>query len=137
MFPLVTYFEELLKNIQPPQDRIQAAQELPWLVRDYIKASEEFRTVAPHTRLAGSYAQEMAAGDVKDVDTLVRVPGDLKANEPEAKQLIRDLKKLLDGLPEALGYQGYAKAEIDVERARRSVHVYFKITSSLLVFLPG
>lgn len=102
MFPLVTYFEELLKNIRPPQDRIQAAQELPWLVRGYIEESEEFLTIAPHTRLAGSYPQGMSAGDVKDIDNLVHVPGDPKANKPEAKQLIWDLKKLLDGLPEAL-----------------------------------
>ena len=136
VFPLVTYFEKLLENIQPPPNRIRAAQELPWLVRDYIKASKEFPTVSPHTRLAGSYAQDMAAGDVKDVDTLVRVPGDPLTNDPEAKLLIRNLKKLLDGLPEALGYEGYAEAEIGVKRARRSVNVYFKGEDFYLDFVP-
>lgn len=136
MFPLSTHFEELLKKIQPPQERLKAARELPPLVRNYIAESKEFPTVPPHSRLAGSYAQHMAAGDVKDVDTLVRVPGDPKANEPEAKRLIQDMKKLLDGLPEALGYEGYAEAEIEVERARRSVHVYFKDKDFHLDFVP-
>lgn len=135
-YPLVTHFEELLKIIQPPSDRIKAAQELPWQVRDYIKSSKEFPTVFPHTRLAGSYAQDMAVGDVKDVDTLVRVPGNPEANDPEAKRLIQNLKKLLDGLPKALGYKGYAEARIDVERARRSVHVYFEGEDFHLDFVP-
>jgi hypothetical protein len=66
----------------------------------------------------------------------IRVPGNPKKNEPEAKQLIRDLKKLLDGLPEFLGYEGHAEADIDVERARRSVHVYFKDKDFHLDFVP-
>lgn len=107
---------------------------MPWKIRDYIKASKDFSTVYPHTRLAGSYAQHMAVGDVKDVDTLVRVPGDPEANEPEAKKLILDLKKLLDKLPEALGYEGYAA--LDIERARRSIHVYFKDKDFHLDFVP-
>lgn len=114
MFPLITHFEELLKNIQPPQERLDAARDLPPLVREYIAKSKDFPTVYPHSRLAGSYAQKMAVGDVKDVDTLIRVPGDPKANEPEAKRLIQDMKKLLDGLPKALGFEGYAEAEIEV-----------------------
>jgi len=55
---------------------------------------------------------------------LVRVPGDPEENEPEAKQLVQDLKNVLDELPEYLGYNG--EAAIDIERARRSVHVYFE-----------
>jgi hypothetical protein len=35
----------------------------------------------------------MTSGDVKDVDPLIRVPGDPKANEPKAKGLIQDMKK--------------------------------------------
>lgn len=134
VFPLTTHFGELLKNVRPPQNRIKAAQELPPLVRDYIQQSKDFPTIAPHTRLAGSYAQKMGAGDVKDVDTLVRVPGDPKKNEPEAKQLILDLKNLLDDLPEYLDYEGYS--EIDVERARRSIHVYFRNEDFHLDFVP-
>lgn len=134
VLPLTTHFEQLLKNIRPPQHRIEAAQELPPLVREYIKQSKDFSTIYPHTRLAGSYPQKMGAGDVKDVDTLVRVPGDPQKNEPEAKQLILDLKRLLDGLPKYLGDEGYS--EIDIERARRSIHVYFKHKDFHLDFVP-
>ena len=125
-FPLNTHFEELLKQIQPPEARIKMAQSLPRKVRKYIKESQDFPTKAPHNRLVGSYAQHMVVGEVKDVDILVRVSGDPEANEPEAKQLIQDLKKLLDDLPAYLGYEGNAEAQIGVERARRSIHVYFK-----------
>lgn len=41
VFSLITHFVELLKNIRPPQHRIEAAQELPPLVREYIKQSKE------------------------------------------------------------------------------------------------
>lgn len=124
MHTLGTHFEELLKNIRPPQERLDAARDLPPKVRQYLKKHETFETLAPHSRLAGSYAQDTCVGDVKDVDFLIRVDGDPEQNEPEAKQLIRDLKKALDDLPEALGYEGLA--DIDIEGARRSVHVYFR-----------
>jgi len=124
VFKLGTHFEILLKRIQPAKDRLEKAQALPPKVRDYLKEHEDFVTLAPHSRLAGSYAQHLCVGDVKDVDFLVRVPGDPQKNEPEAKQVVQDLKRALDGLPEALGYEG--EAAIDIERARRSVHVYFE-----------
>lgn len=136
MFPFITHFEELLTRIQPPKERLEAARDLPPLVRDYIADSKDFPTVSPHSRLAGSYAQNMAVGDVKDVDTLIRVSGDPEKNEPEAKQLIQDMKKLLDGLPKALGYEGYAETQIEVERARRSIHVYLKDKDFHLDFVP-
>ena len=34
MFPLGTHFEELLKNIRQPQERFDAARDLPPLVRN-------------------------------------------------------------------------------------------------------
>jgi hypothetical protein len=108
MFTLGIHFEKLLKNIRPPQERIDKAQDLPPKVRDYLKEHEDFVTLFPHSRLAGSYAQHLCVGDVKDVDFLIRVIGDPQENEPEAKQVIQDLKKALDGLPEALGYVGEA-----------------------------
>lgn len=124
MYTLGTHFWELLKNIRPPEARLAAACDLPPKVRNYLQECEEFETISPHTRLAGSYAQDNCVGDVKDVDFLVRVPGDPDKNVPEAKQITQDLKTALDGLPKALGYTG--EAEIDIERARRSVHVYFE-----------
>ena len=124
MFTLVTHFEKLLKNIQPPQERFNKARDIPDGIRSYLKEHKDFTTLYPHSRLAGSYAQFLCVGDVKDVDFLVRVPGEPKNNQPEAKKVIQDLKKTLDGLPEFLGYEGVAT--IDIERARRSVHVYFE-----------
>lgn len=127
MFTFGTHFGELLKNIRPPQDRLDAARDLPPLVRDYLREHDEFDTLPPHTRLVGSYAQHTSVGDVKDVDILVRVPGDPEKNQPEAKKLIRELKTVLDDLPETLGYEGEAVLDdIEIERARRSVHVYFQ-----------
>lgn len=123
MYTLGTHFDELLNNLRPPEERLIAAREVPPLVRGYLRAHEEFPTVAPHSRLVGSYGQDTSVGDVKDVDFLVRVDGDPAENNPQAKRLIQDLKKVLDGLPEALGYSG--STNIDIERARRSVHVYF------------
>jgi tRNA nucleotidyltransferase (CCA-adding enzyme) len=96
MFTLGTYFEELLKNIRPSQERLDAARNLPPLIRDYLRDHQEFVTLAPHSRLVGSYAQGLSAGDVKDVDFLIRVNGIPDQNKPEAKQLIKDLKRVLD-----------------------------------------
>ncbi len=124
MHTLGTHFDKLLSNIRPPGDRLEAARDLPPKVRDYLEQHKAFVTVAPHSRLVGSYAQDMSVGDVKDVDFLVRVPGDPAKNEPEAKKLIQDLRNALGGLPEALGFEGWAG--VDIERARRSVHVYIK-----------
>jgi hypothetical protein len=124
MYTLGTHFEVLLQNLCPPQDRLDAARDLPPLVRDFLKEHKEFATLESHSRLAGSYAQDMSVCDVKDVDFLVRVPGDHEKNEPEAKALIKSLCTVLNELPAALGYEGWAG--IDIERARRSVHVYFK-----------
>lgn len=124
MYTLGTHFDVLLQKILPPQERLDAARDLPPLVRDFLKEHEAFETLAPHSRLAGSYAQDMSVCDVKDVDFLVRVPGDPDKNEPEARALIQTLRKVLDKLPAALGYEGCAG--VDIERARRSVHVYIK-----------
>ena len=107
MFTFGTHFTELLKNIRPPNNRLDAARDLPPLVRNYLREHDEFSTVDPHTRLVGSYAQHTSVGDVKDVDFLVHVPGEPEKNQPEAKKLIQELKSTLDDLPEALGFEGY------------------------------
>lgn len=127
MHTLGTHFTELLSNIRPPQERLDAARDLPPKVRQFLKEHNEFVTLDPHTRLVGSYAQHTSVGDVKDVDFLVRVPGNPDKNEPEAKYLVTELKQTLDDLPDAIGYSGYSSIEdIEIERARRSVHVYFQ-----------
>jgi hypothetical protein len=122
MLTLGTHFDELLKNLQPPKERLDAAVELPPKVREYIEQHDNVGAVWPWTRLVGSYAQHMSVGNVKDVDFLVAVDGDPDTNEPQAKQVVRDLCTALDDLPEVLGFEGWAG--VDIERARRSVHVY-------------
>jgi hypothetical protein len=127
MFTFGTHFDELLHNIRPLKERLDAARVLPPKVREYLEKLAGFDTLSPHTRLAGSYPQGTAVGDVKDVDFLVRVPGNPHENNPNAKKLIQELKCALDGLPQALGYSGFAVIDdVEIERARRSVHVYFK-----------
>ncbi|MDF1500748.1 MAG: nucleotidyltransferase [Anaerolineales bacterium] len=135
MHTLGTHFELLLRNIRPPEDRLEAAKTLPPKVRNFLKDSEDFPTVEPHSRLVGSYAQDLAVGDVKDVDLLVRVAGNPEANEPEAKKLIASLKDAVDSLPEALGFDGWAG--VDIEGARRSVHVYIKGRDFHLDIVPA
>jgi hypothetical protein len=127
MYTFGAQFKKLLQNMQPPEDRLKAAKELPPKVREYLEEHTEFTTISPHTRLAGSYAQDTSVGDVKDVDFLVRVPGEPKENQPNAKKLVQELKNVLDDLPSPLGYSGFSKTDdLEIERARRSVHVYFK-----------
>lgn len=135
------HFDKLIKNLKPPANRIEAAQELPSLVREYLEECTDFPTVEPHTRLVGSYAQKMSVTDVKDVDILVRVDGDPDENAPEARQLIRDLRAVLDDLSQserALGTWQVAAvdANLEVERARRSIHIYFKDQDFHLDIVP-
>jgi Second Messenger Oligonucleotide or Dinucleotide Synthetase domain len=120
---LTTHFEELLKRLRPSPDRIEMAKTLPPLVQNFLKSHPDFPTLRPHVHLVGSYGQKMSAGDIKDVDFVVRVPGNHDKNEPPAKELISQLYATLDELPAALEMEGYA--DIDLERARRSVHVCF------------
>jgi Second Messenger Oligonucleotide or Dinucleotide Synthetase domain len=124
VFTLGTHFDVLLKNIQPPEDRLKAAIELPPKVRNYIENHADFGAVAPWTRLVGSYAQHTSVGDVKDVDFLIAINGDPDSNDPPAKAVVQNLCNALQDLPAALGEDGHAEAEIEIERARRSVHVY-------------
>lgn len=123
MHHLYTRFDKLRKNTLPPQRRMDAAADLPTKVRNFLKDHKTYTTIFPHSRLAGSYAQKMCVTDVKDVDFLVFIPG-----TPEGEKMtlprtaISELAAALEGLAE---YLGKTKDCIEVETARRSVHVYF------------
>src|SRR4051812_9738631 len=114
MYTLGTYFDKIIENLAPPQERFNAARDLPAAMREYLRTHTDILTVAPHTRLVGSYAQHLSVTDVKDVDILVRVDGDPESNEPTARQVIKDLRTAVNGfpewedLPEWLGGGGYA-----------------------------
>lgn len=134
IFPLVTYFEVLLAATRPSDERIQAAKDCSTWVRDYLKETDEFETVSPHTIPVGSYAQKMSVGTVKDYDMIVRIDGDPDENEPPPKRVLLDLKATLAGLPKNLGWDGYV--EFDVNGARRSVHVYNRTKDFHLDVVP-
>lgn len=124
MYPLTTHFNMMRQKTRPPGERIEAAKNLPPLVRSFLENHPEFPTVAPHSRLAGSYAQKLCVGDVKDVDFLVFVDGAYEGEDMiEPRRIIGDLQKALKGLAAHLGYD---EDEISVKPARRSVHVHFK-----------
>ena len=94
MHTLGTHFKELLKNIEPPQDRLDAAAEIPGDVRDFLKESQGFPTLPPHSALVGSYRRHTSIGDIKDVD--------------------------IKGLPRFGIVEGYMAAGILVEGLRRT-----------------
>lgn len=120
MHTLPHHFERLLSAIQPPDNRLAAARDLPPKVRDYLRGCTEVVTVSPHTRLAGSYARSTAAGDVKDVDILVILDADYQQQQPSIA--LTALGEALEALPEELGY---SDGEVDTQPQRRSHHVYF------------
>lgn len=119
MLTLPSYFNLFLSKIEPSEDRLVHAQQLPADVRDYLKKHEEIRTVAPHSRLAGSYARHTAICDIKDVDILILVHADYLSGKPSA--VLTTLSRVLKGLPAALGSTG----NVDLRRQRRSIHVCF------------
>lgn len=131
---LTTHFRKLLEEIQPPDDRLELAKTLPREVREFLRLHEEFITRSPHSRLAGSYAQFLTVGDVKDVDFLIRVDGDQDANDPTARSVLSGLVKALKELPENLGYVG--DADFDFTRNRRSVQVKFENEEFYLDVVP-
>lgn len=114
------HFDELLGNIEPPQNRRDAAAEIPDKVREFLEDATDFPTEDPHTRLTGSYARHTAIHGIKDVDFVAFY--DAGDDEPDPEAVLEDLYDVLKGLPEALGHEGSAQV---LRRQRRSVHVQF------------
>ena len=129
-YTLTTYFGELLKNIEPPQHRQDAAMEVSDRVREFLKNHDDFPTSDPYSRLSGSYRRHTSVGDIKDVDIIVKVDVML---EESPGSIIRKLKTTLDDLPEALGLKGCS----EIKQSRRSVHVYFEDKDFHLDIVPA
>lgn len=91
-------FSALLKKVNPDSSRAEVAQRLPGQVRDWLK-EHDYQTVAPHSRLIGSYGRQTAIKDIKDVDTLLFLPEAALERTPEA--VLRELKGVLDDYPDA------------------------------------
>jgi hypothetical protein len=117
---LSEYFKQLLSNIEPPEHRLAIAQEIPSDVRRYLEESGNFDTKYPHSRLTGSYKRHTAVHNIKDVDFLLFVR--YEGNRLEPADVLKELRAVLDGLPEALGYGGRAQT---LRGQRRSVRVEF------------
>lgn len=128
MLSLREHFLTLLNRIQPDEDRVSLAIDLPAKVRDFLKETEKIITTDPHTRLSGSYIRNTAIKQIKDVDILVFVSRDYKDEENSAQFVINKLVKALDGLPEALGdSNGSVDAKLALKQQRRSVLVHITI----------
>lgn len=123
MHTLGLHFKALLTSLQPKQERIDLAKNLPSQVRDFLKHTDDFPTAYPHTRLVGSYAQDLSVGDIKDVDILVVTTGVPEENDPSAATVVPALANALKDFPEYSGRVG--DASFDIDRNRRSVTVTF------------
>lgn len=128
---LAVYFEELLGNIEPPEHRLAVAAEIPADVRRFLQESEDFETDYPHSRLTGSYKRHTAVHNIKDVDFLVFVR--YEGKRPEPANVLKVLRRVLDDLPDALGYGGRAQT---LRGQRRSVHVEFEDQDFHLDIVP-
>lgn len=130
---LSVYFEEFRSNIQPPENRLAVAAEIPGDVRKYLQENGELQTMDPHSRLTGSYRRHTAVHNIKDVDFLVFV-GYEEGERPEPADILKTLRSALDDLPEALGYGGRAQT---LRGQRRSVHIEFDDEDFHLDVVPG
>lgn len=119
MATLDLHLRQMLRDLQPSQDVRDAATKYPAEVRKYLQ-DHDFETTQPHTRLAGSYAQHLNAGTIKDVDFLVFVPGEPDSEQNPPADVLRKLRDALAGLPEHLGYDA---GDVEIRSQRRSVHV--------------
>lgn len=124
------FFAELLDSLQPPAERLEAAQKIPASVRDFLKARSDFNTIFPYSHLVGSYARHTSVGDIKDVDILVYYDGTLQENP---RDVINNLKNTLAEFPEFIRGVGHA----EVSSSRRSVHVYFESKDFHLDVVPA
>jgi len=108
-------FNALLSKVNPPLERAELAQRLPGEVRDWL-ADHEFGTVAPHSRLIGSYGRQTAVTNIKDVDALVFLPVAKLDRTPES--VLRELKRLLETYPDST---------VDASPQRRSIRLDFAL----------
>jgi hypothetical protein len=133
MYPLPDHFDKLLTNIQPRKNRIDLAQTFPTCVREYLKGTDLLKTVAPQSRLAGSYGRMTAIKNIKDVDTLVFIDPEYKT-DPDRKptDALDDLVDALQALSEYLGdSNGTVDADCAIRRQRRSVNVSFTLSNTI------
>ena len=130
MHPLTDYFKMLRSRIEPEDDRLVTAQDMPQRVRDHLQEHTTFLTVSPYTRLVGSYGRYTAIKRIKDVDILVFVPDDSPDNGIPA--LLKGLEDALRELPDELDDCG----EVTLRKQRRSVNVVLEQHELSLDIVP-
>jgi hypothetical protein len=130
---LPDHFSDLLSAIEPSEERLEDAKEIPAQVREFLRECDTILTAWPHSRLAGSYARHTTVKTIKDVDIILILNPDYEEEEPA--DVLATLFSALLGLPEALDDEG------DVEAARRhqrrSVHVHLKHRDFRLDIVPA
>jgi hypothetical protein len=105
------HFNALLAKIEPPDARRALVAERCGDVRRFLQ-DHEFATVAPHSRLAGSYARWTAIELIPDVDVLLFLGEGELDRTPNA--VLRELHGVL---------QDYPGGTIDTRGQRRSVRL--------------
>lgn len=131
MHSLPTHFDLLKSRIEPDPKRAETAADIPAAVRDHLKVHTSLTTVAPHTRLAGSYGRSTAILQIKDVDILVFVNPEWQ--DTGIRLLLTTLAEALQELPEELGD---ACGEVTLRHQRRSINVYLPEHDLALDIVP-
>jgi hypothetical protein len=114
------HFQGLLKNVNPDHTRGALASSLPNDVRDWLE-EHEFSTVAPHTRLSGSYARDTAIAMIQDVDVLLFLPKDQLARTPNA--VLLEVKRVLDDYPDATAQTSGQRRSIHLALPQHDLHL--------------
>lgn len=117
MLSLTQNFALLQKKLEPSSDRADTARSMPTKIREYLAEHPELKTVAPHTRLVGSYGRSTAIKNIKDVDIVLFV--DASYRETSIRSLLNLVCRVLKQLPEFLDDCG----PVETRRQRRSVNV--------------
>lgn len=66
-------FSALLTSVNPSRERAELVARRTADVRDWL-ANSDYKTIAPHTRLSGSYGRDTAIDAIADVDVLLFLP---------------------------------------------------------------
>src|SRR4051812_30411139 len=98
---LVTYFEKLISNIQPSQERIEAVAEAHKALRTHLLEDADLKYPASDSFLSGSYARHTAVDPIKDVDVIVLLDHDqLGSANPQPRAVLEDYKQAIDAFYE-------------------------------------
>lgn len=114
---LITYFEKLVSNIQPSDERVEAVAEGHNTLRKHLTEEAELKHPVGTSFLSGSYARHTAIDPIKDADIILvlkktEISDDRK--EPSPREVLEDLKNSIDNFYE----------EVDLQTQRRSIQVW-------------